>query len=92
MYAAMAKTKSAKKANRAASRKRVFNVRRKKDAKDTFKDVSKLIASKNAADAAKSLPALYKALDKASKNGTIKKNTASRIKSRITKRVAAIAK
>jgi len=88
----MAKTRSAKKANRAADRKRVFNVRRKKAAKDTLKDVTKLLTAKKGTDALKALPALYQALDKASKNGTIKKGTASRIKSRITKRVAEAAK
>ena len=37
------------------------------------------------------LPALYKAIDKAVKNGTIKRNTAARMKSRITKRLRAVA-
>lgn len=88
----MAKTRSAKKAQRVASRKRIFNTRRKKAVKDTVKDIGKSIVGKSAAEAAKMLPALYKALDKAAKNGTIKKNTAARMKSRITKRVAALSK
>ena len=57
--------------------------------KDAVKDVSKLITAKKPADAEKSLPTLYKAIDKAAKHGTIKKNTASRMKSRITKRLKA---
>lgn len=88
----MAKTRSAKKAQRVALRQRVFNTRRKKAVKDSVKEISKLIAEKNADAAAKILPALYKALDKAAKSGTIKKNTAARMKSRITKRVAAFSK
>lgn len=87
----MAKTSSAKKANRTASRKRVFNVRRKKHTKDALKEVSGFIVAKNASDASKSLPTLFKALDKAAKHGTLKKNTASRIKSRISKRITALA-
>lgn len=87
----MARTKSAKKAHRADERRRVFNARRKKDVKDAVKEISKLVGAKSA-DAAKSLPKLYKAIDKAAKEGTIKKNTASRMKSRLTKRVAALTK
>ena len=37
-------------------------------------------------------PKLYQAVDKAAKNHTINKNTAARMKSRITKRLAALAK
>lgn len=81
----MANTKSAKKAQRVSERRYVFNARRKKAMKDNVKTVSKLVAAKNTKDAEKALPALYKALDKAAKNGTIKKNTAARMKSRIAK-------
>jgi len=86
----MAITKSAKKALRVAKRRHIFNLRRKKGLKDAVKGVEKLVAAKST-DAAASLPALYKAIDKAHKSGTIKKNTAARMKSRITKRVAALA-
>lgn len=87
----MANTKSAKKAHRVSERRYVFNARRKKSMKDEVKTVGKLIAGKNAKDAEKALPALYKAIDKAAKNGTIKKNTASRMKSRIVKRLRTVA-
>lgn len=83
----MANTTSAKKAERVSERRYVFNARRKKTMKDNVKIVSKLVVAKNAKDAEKSLPALYKAIDKAAKNGTIKKNTASRMKSRLAKSV-----
>jgi small subunit ribosomal protein S20 len=89
--AGMANTKSAKKAERVSKRRYVFNARRKKTMKDEVKTVGKLIAAKNAAGAEKALPSLYKAIDKAAKNGTIKKNTASRMKSRIVKRMRAVA-
>lgn len=88
----MANTTSAKKAQRGAERRRVFNARRKKAVKDTSKMIEKLVAAKQGGDAEKALPALYKAIDKAAKLGTIKKNTAARMKSRLTKRVAALSK
>ncbi|MBI2612960.1 30S ribosomal protein S20 [Candidatus Kaiserbacteria bacterium] len=87
----MANTSSAKKAQRAAEKRRVFNERRKKAMKDVVKDVSKLISAKKGKEAEAMLSTLYKALDKAAKGGTIKKNTAARMKSRISKRIRAIA-
>lgn len=87
----MANTSSAKKAERAALKRRVFNERRKKAMKDVVKDVTKLLGSKQAKEAVALLPKLFKALDKAAKNGTIKKNTAARMKSRISKRIRALA-
>ncbi len=88
----MANTSSARKANRVSLRRRVFNARRKKAMKDTVKVVSKLVLGKQAKEAASALPKLYQAIDKAAKNGTIKKNTAARMKSRLTKQVSALSK
>jgi small subunit ribosomal protein S20 len=79
----MAITKSAKKAHRASLKKRVFNVRRKRVLIDATKSVKKLIGT-NPADARTSLSAAYQAIDKAAKRGIIKKNTASRKKSRLS--------
>jgi small subunit ribosomal protein S20 len=87
----MANTSSARKAHRVSQRRHVFNLRRKKTMKDTVKEISHLIDEKKGKEGATMLPKLYKAIDKAAKNGTIKKNTASRMKSRITKRLAAVA-
>jgi small subunit ribosomal protein S20 len=88
----MANTSSAKKAQRAALRRRVFNLRRKKTVKDDVKTISKLIQTKNVQQAVVALPALQKAVDKAAKTGVLKANTAARMKSRIAKRIQAIAK
>ncbi len=88
----MAKTTSAKKANRSSSKRRVYNTRRKKTMKDSIKDISKLITAKTAPAAEEALPALYQAIDKAAKHGTIKPNTAARIKSRLSKQVAGLTK
>lgn len=84
----MAITKSAKKAHRASLQKRVYNVRRKKTLGDATKDVMKLIAAGKKAEAAKALPAAYKAIDKAAKRGIIKANNASRKKSRLALAIA----
>ena len=88
----MANTSSAQKAQRVAGRRRVFTLRRKKAMKDAVKEIGRSIADKKAKEAAGMLPALYKAIDKAAKKGTIKKNTAARMKSRAAKQVAALSK
>lgn len=79
----MAITKGAKKAHRSSLNKRVFNLRRKSAMNDAVKDVRKMIVAGNKEDAAKLLPTAYKAIDKASKRGLIKSNTADRKKSRL---------
>ena len=88
----MANTSSAKKAQRGAERRRVFNTRRKKAVKDAGKSIEKFLVAKNGKDAAAMLPTLYKAIDKAAKNGTIHRNTAARMKSRAAKQLRAISK
>lgn len=87
----MANTSSARKAHRASLKKRVFNVRRKRDMKDAVKDISKMIEGKKGNEAVALLPKVYQALDKAAKRGVIKANTAARTKSRIAARVKALA-
>lgn len=88
----MANTSSAKKAHRVSLRRRVFNARRKKTMKDAIKETGKLLKTKAAKEVAATLPAVFQAIDKAAKNGTIKKNTAARMKSRIAKQANALAK
>lgn len=77
-------TKGAKKAIRASEKKQVFNLRRKRNAQSAVKEVKKLVKSGDIAGAKTKLSAAYKALDKAAKMGTIKKNNASRQKSRLS--------
>jgi len=85
-------TSSAKKALRVSKRKRVFNTRRKEAMKIAVKEVKKFVAahplSDGLAETKKILSAAYKAIDKAAKKGIIKKNTASRKKSRLSKMLA----
>ena len=78
-------TKSAKRAINQSLRRRVRNLQKKKKMKDRLKEVRSLILQKKIEEAKKLLPQVYKSLDKAVKIGVIKKNTASRKKSRITK-------
>jgi len=59
--------------------------------KSAVKDIGKAIAAKSA-QAASLLPQLQMTLDKAVKHGTIHRNTAARMKSRIAKRIAALSK
>ncbi len=80
----MAITSSAKKAIRASARKRVFNVRRKTAIESSMKAVKRLVSKGDISAARELLPQVYKALDKAKKTKFLKKNTASRMKSRIT--------
>jgi len=79
--------KSAKKALRGSKRKQVFNLKRKDAMKTAVKNVKKLVADKKVKDANKSLSAAYQAIDKAVKRGVIKKNTAARKKSRLSKSI-----
>ena len=78
-------TKSAKKAYRQSIRRRVLNLKKKEGFKKLIKNYKKLVASKDLDSAKKELPKIYKALDKAAKVNVIKKNKASRLKSRLTK-------
>lgn len=78
-------TKSAEKALRQSIRRRAQNLKRKDAYKNAVKIVRKLAAAGNLSEAKTKLSALYKALDKAAKTHVIKKQKASRLKSRLTK-------
>lgn len=77
--------KSAKKALRQSLKRRARNVAFKNKMKKLIKEVKSLVSQKKFKEANKILPNVYKFLDKAAKSGIIKKNTAARKKSRITK-------
>ena len=78
-------TKSAKKAVRQNIRGKIRNLKRKNTMKALVKQTRKLASAQKKEEAIKLLPELYKAIDKAAKRGIIKKNAASRKKSRLTK-------
>lgn len=81
----MAITKSAKKAIRQNKRRRAHNLVYLNNMKSLVKEARALVAEKKVKGAKELLPKVYQILDKAAKVGVIKKNTASRKKSRITK-------
>ena len=83
----MAITKSAKKALRQSQRRKKRNTKKKQNLKALIKKVKGLISQKKEGEAGKLLPQVYKLLDKAAKTGLIKKNTADRKKSRITRAI-----
>ncbi len=82
--------KSAKKALRQSLRRKARNIKKKDKIKNLVKQVKVLISQKKTEEAKKLLPEIYKAFDKATKTGVIKKNTADRKKSRITKSISRV--
>lgn len=78
-------TKSAKKALRQSVSRHTRNLKRKEAYKNITRDVRKLVESGKLKEAQEKLPSLYQTLDKIAKTGLIKKNKASRLKSRIAK-------
>jgi small subunit ribosomal protein S20 len=83
----MAITRGAKKAHRSSLGKRVFNLRRKDKVSSAVKSLKKLIASGKKKEAQAMMQEVQSAFDKAVKGKTLKKNTASRKKSRLSKLV-----
>ncbi|MEI6843211.1 MAG: 30S ribosomal protein S20 [bacterium] len=77
-------TTSAKKALRGSKRKRVFNLAKKEQINKTIKKIKKLVGEKKIKEAQALMPQVQKILDKSAKTGLIKKNSASRKKSRIS--------
>lgn len=78
-------TKSAKKALRGSLRKKAMNDRNKKSVKEAVKKIEKLVKEKKTDEAKKFLSTAYSAIDKATKKGVLKKNTASRKKARLSR-------
>jgi small subunit ribosomal protein S20 len=83
-------TKGAEKAHRQSERKRVFNIRRKGAVKDAEKAIQKAVAGGDSSKAKELLSTAYKAIDKAAKNGIIKKNTAARKKALVASRLKSV--
>ncbi|KKR79295.1 MAG: 30S ribosomal protein S20 [Candidatus Nomurabacteria bacterium GW2011_GWA2_40_9] len=84
-------TKSAHKAVRGSLRKKAFNDGKKRAMKEVIKKVQK-VAKENKTDKTeveKLLSSAYSIIDKAAKKGVIKKNNASRKKSRLARLVSA---
>jgi len=80
-------TKSAKKALRQSEKRRSINKKNDKIVKAEIKKLQKLIDSNKINEAKEQLKIVYKKLDKAAKTNLIKDNKASRLKSRLTKKL-----
>lgn len=78
-------TKSAKKALRVSTRKKVVNDQSKKLFKEATKAVERLVKDGKKDDAKKALKKAQTAIDKAAKRGVLQKNTAARKKSRLAR-------
>ncbi len=78
-------TRSAKKALRGSLNKKAANDRNKKAVKESIKNIEKLVKEKKKDEAKKLLPEAQAVIDKATKKGVLKKNTASRRKARLSK-------
>lgn len=77
--------KSAKKALRSSLRKRRYNLARQDAMREAIKNLKKAVSEKNKKEVAVLLSSAYKAVDKAVKRGIVKKNTASRKKSQLSR-------
>ncbi|KKS16310.1 MAG: 30S ribosomal protein S20 [Parcubacteria group bacterium GW2011_GWB1_41_6] len=84
--------KSAKKALRQSEKRKKRNLKRKEAFRDVLKKIKKLAAAKELEKAKQLVPLAYKALDKAAKTGVVKKNMASRKKSKLMKVLARASK
>ena len=86
----MSITRGAKKAHKSSLAKRESNLRRKEKVSRAMKSLKKLVASGKKKEAEAMMRELQSALDKAVKGKTIKKNTATRKKSRLSKLIKKI--
>lgn len=80
----MPKIQSAKKALRQNIRRRTRNLLKKEAYKFAIKSYKRLLVAKKIDEARIELSKVYKALDKAAKTNVVKKNKASRLKSRLS--------
>ena len=81
--------KSAKKALRQNTKRREINSKKRAALKSVIKKYRKMVVAGKKDEAKTYLPTVYKNLDKSTKVNLIKKNTASRLKSRLTKLINA---
>jgi small subunit ribosomal protein S20 len=87
----MANHFSALKRMRQDERRTEVNRRNKSRLRHQIRSMRRLLAAKDLDGATKALPQTYSLLDRSAKLGVIKKNTAARYKSRLVKRLKALA-
>lgn len=84
----MARHKSAIRQHRRSLRRKSVNTRNKSALRTEMRRIRESIADNDREASAKLLPGLFRAIDTAVKKGSIKKNTGSRYKSRLSRQVA----
>ncbi len=87
----MAHHKSAIRQERRSIRRKAINTRNKSALRTEIRKVREAVDDNNKAEAQKLLPGAFAAADKTAKKHAIHKNKASRIKSRLSRRVASLA-
>ena len=86
----MANHPSAIKRYRQSEKRQLINSKNGSKLKTQLKKLKTAIAAKKSGDARELLPATFSLIDKSVQKGVIKKNTAARYKSRLTKSVNTI--
>lgn len=84
----MARHKSAIRQHRRSLRRKAVNTRSKSALRTQMRKIREAIEAKDREGSAKMLPGLFKAIDMSVKKRSIKKNTGSRYKSRLSRQVA----
>ncbi len=88
----MAHSLSANKRIRQSAKRRLVNRDRKRNVRVKVRELDAAISKKDLQAAQKSLPDVVRTLDRVSGKGTIHKKTAARKKSRLMKKINALAK
>lgn len=83
-------TKSAKKALRQNKTRHAKNISQKLELKAAIKKFKKLAAAADKKAALEFLSTVFQKLDKSAKTNLLKKNTASRLKSRLSRKLIAV--
>ena len=86
----MANHPSALKRYRQSQKRRLTNAKNAHKLKTQLKKLKSAVAAKKTADAKSLLPDTFSLIDKSVQKGVIKKNTAARYKSRLTRSINAI--
>jgi small subunit ribosomal protein S20 len=86
----MANTVSSLKRIGITERRTAINRARRSRIKGAIKVLRKFLAEKNVSEATKQLTAVFSIVDRGAKWGVIKKNTAARYKSRLSRRIKAL--
>ena len=86
----MPRRKTSLKAQRKDKKRRLRNLKIKRDMKKTIKKFRTYLLAKNISEAKTFLSTVFSKLDKAAKKGIIKKNNAARKKSRLSRELSKI--